>query len=71
MRNYFGISDVTTNKEMSRKFLGVLESVWGLAVLAVEAFMAHLHSTKDWWVTPDHPPARGITSQFFKKQMWS
>lgn len=59
MRNYFGISDVTTHEEVSRKFLRVLESVWGLAVLGLEAFLTQLQSTKDWWVTADRPQSGG------------
>lgn len=56
MRNYFGISDVTTNEEVSRKFLSFQESVWGMLILAIKAFMRQLQNTKEWWVTVGHPP---------------
>lgn len=35
MRQCFGISNVTTNEEVSRKFLSIQESVWDLFILAI------------------------------------
>lgn len=59
MRNYFGISIMTTNEEVSRKTLSIQESVWGLFILAIQvtAFMTQLQNTKEWWVSAGRPPA--------------
>lgn len=59
MRSYFRISNVTTNEEVSRKFLSALESVWGLAVLAVEAFVTQLQIVKPGGLLQIIPQSEG------------
>lgn len=57
MRNYFGIFNVTTNEEVPRKFLSILECLGPDCFGLLEVFMTQLHNTKDC------PAIRGVMSQ--------